>query len=67
MPQKLTKRQQQVVDLVAAGFTDAEIAVRLGIRRESVRGHIEAILHRLTLRDRQELETWTTAGREEPP
>ena len=39
----LTRRESEVLDLVAAGMGDAEIAGRLGITRPTVRAHIRRI------------------------
>ncbi|GGN39669.1 DNA-binding CsgD family transcriptional regulator [Actinoplanes campanulatus] len=48
---QLTRRQRQVLDQVAAGFTRREIAVRLGISPETVKRHIEDILARMDARN----------------
>jgi PAS domain S-box-containing protein len=41
---RLTPRQMQVLDLLAQGVGTAEIAERLGLSRETVRNHIQAVL-----------------------
>ena len=43
----LTDRQYQVTCLVACGFTNAEIACRLGIRPRTVKDHLKAVSQRL--------------------
>jgi DNA-binding CsgD family transcriptional regulator len=43
---ELTPRQRQVLDLVAAGYTNAQIARRLGIAEGTVRKHVENIHRR---------------------
>ena len=58
MVRELTERQQEIARLLAEGLSDREIAARLGIRRATMRGHIEAMLHRLALADRHELHDW---------
>jgi DNA-binding NarL/FixJ family response regulator len=42
-PESLTPQQQRVADLVADGYTDKVIAVRLHIAIRTVRHHIRAI------------------------
>ena len=55
---ELTERQRRIAALVAEGRSDQEIAADLGITARSVRGHVEAVLHRLALADRQQLAVW---------
>jgi len=45
--QNLTRRQRQLLELVAAGHTNAEIAKRLYISPPTVRKHLENIFERL--------------------
>lgn len=40
---RLTSRQRQVLELIADGLTDKDIAARLGIRYRTVRSHVEAL------------------------
>jgi len=49
---ELTSRQRQVLDLVAAGYTNAQIARRLGIAEGTVRKHLENIYRRLQVSSR---------------
>jgi DNA-binding CsgD family transcriptional regulator len=48
----LTRRQAEVLALLAAGRTDAEIAAELGISRHTIRRHVEGIYERLGVRNR---------------
>ncbi|MBV9383002.1 MAG: response regulator transcription factor [Streptosporangiaceae bacterium] len=48
----LTFRQRQLLDLVAAGYTNAQIARRLGIAEGTVRKHMENIHRRLQVPSR---------------
>lgn len=48
----LTPRQWQLMDLVAAGHTSAQIARRLGISEGTVRKHLENIFRRLQVSSR---------------
>lgn len=48
----LTQREQQVLELVAQGMSNAEIAAELIIGVETVRTHVAAVLAKLQARDR---------------
>ena len=51
---ELTPRQAQVLERIAAGMTNAEIAEDLGIGYESAKSHVSEILARLDVSTRQE-------------
>lgn len=46
-PSRLTRRQREIVALIAEGMTYSQIAVRLGIKRRTVRMHVELIAREL--------------------
>ncbi len=48
----LTKRQREILQLIADGHSTARIARQLGLSGETVRTHTKAILSRLGARDR---------------
>ncbi len=48
----LTKREQEILALIAAGNSNQEIAATLHITPGTVRVHVHAILHKLAVRDR---------------
>lgn len=48
----LTKRQREILQLLADGNSTAAVALRLGLSAETVRTHAKAILARLKARDR---------------
>lgn len=54
----LTKREQQVAELVATGLTNQEIATRLTLSRRTVEGHVEHSLTKLGLTSRTQLAVW---------
>ncbi len=55
---RLTDRQLQVVRLLAAGLTNKEVAVRLGLTPKTVMHHTVAIYQRLGVRGRSEAVAW---------
>ncbi|OAI43766.1 hypothetical protein AYO38_02525 [bacterium SCGC AG-212-C10] len=50
----LTSRQREVLDLIAQGRTNAEIATRLGISLDGAKWHVREILGRLEVDSREE-------------
>jgi two-component system, NarL family, nitrate/nitrite response regulator NarL len=48
----LTRRQQQLVPLIAQGFTNKEIACHLNISEQTVKNHIHRMLRRVGASDR---------------
>lgn len=54
----LSRREQEVVRLVAAGMTNRQIGERLFITERSAEGHLERIRNKLGVRSRTEVATW---------
>lgn len=60
----LTEREQDVVDLVASGFSNHEIAHRLFISRQTVQTHLKHLFDKLGIESRTAL---TAAAAQRPP
>jgi len=54
-PTSLTPRQQQIVDLIAQGATDREIAARLRISESTAHKHVQNALKRTQTKTRSHL------------
>jgi non-specific serine/threonine protein kinase len=57
----LSRREREVVTMVAAGMTNKEIAQRLFIAERTAEGHVERIRNKLGVRSRTEVATWAVA------
>lgn len=56
----LTRREQQVSELVAQGLSNKEIAARLVISQRTAEGHVEHILTKLGFTSRAQIARWAT-------
>jgi DNA-binding NarL/FixJ family response regulator len=54
----LSEREREVIDLLAQGYSDKEIAQRLQIKFPTVRSHVAKIFEKLRVRSRVEAATW---------
>ena len=52
---RLTDKQALVLELVAEGLENKEIAHRIGLSEQAVKEHVSALLHRLAVRNRAAL------------
>jgi DNA-binding CsgD family transcriptional regulator len=52
---RLSHRQKQVLTLLADGFTDDEIGLRLGISPRTARAHVDALKQKLGVTRRREI------------
>ena len=55
---KLTSREGEVLDLVALGLANKQIASRLGIRERTVKAHLTSIFTALGVQDRTQAALW---------
>lgn len=58
MDERLSERELRVVELVAEGFTNAQIGTRLGLTEHIVKHALIALFKRLNLRDRAHAVAW---------
>jgi predicted ATPase/DNA-binding CsgD family transcriptional regulator len=63
----LTRREQEVAELVAQGLSSKQIAARLVISRRTAESHVGHILNKLGLTKRTQLATWVTEQRASRP
>jgi len=60
---ELTKREREVLQLIARGYMYKEIAARLHISVKTVESHVSSVLRKLQLSSRHELTRWATQHR----
>jgi len=48
----LTRREQQLVELISRGLTNKEIAVELGLSEQTIKNHIHRVLRKVGVNDR---------------
>jgi len=58
---RLSKREQEVMRLIARGYTYREVASSLFISIKTVETHVSSVLRKLQLSNRHELTTWAAA------
>jgi DNA-binding NarL/FixJ family response regulator len=54
----LSDRQRMVVELVARGLTNAQVAAKLGISHRTVESHVHNVKTTLDLSTRAQLAAW---------
>jgi DNA-binding NarL/FixJ family response regulator len=60
---QLTSREQEVMRLIARGYTYREVASRLHLSVKTVETHVSAVLRKLQLSNRHELTAWAADRR----
>jgi DNA-binding NarL/FixJ family response regulator len=58
----LTKRERQVIELLAEGLSNKEIATRIHVAVHTVKSHVHNVLEKLALRSRLEVAAFSHAG-----
>ena len=64
--QRLTGRELEVAELVAAGLTNQAIASRLSVAPRTAEAHVENIRRKLQMRSRAQIAAWVTERRLRP-
>lgn len=62
----LTRREQEVADLIARGLSNRQIAAALFISEHTVESHVEHILNKLGVNARTQIAVWASASRSVP-
>ena len=52
---KITDRQRQVIELIAAGCSNVEVGERLGISTRTAKAHSDALRHKLGVPRRRQI------------
>ncbi len=60
---QLTNREQEVMRLIARGYTYREVAAQLFLSVKTVETHVSAVLRKLQLSNRHELTAWAADRR----
>lgn len=60
---RLSSREQEVMRLIARGYSYKEVAAELFISIKTVETHVSAVLRKLQLSSRHELTAWASARR----
>jgi DNA-binding NarL/FixJ family response regulator len=58
---RLTKRERDVVDLIATGLSNKEISNRLHLSTHTIRSHVHNVLEKLALRSRLQIAAYLHA------
>ena len=60
---QLSAREQEVMRLIARGYTYREVAAQLHLSVKTIETHVSAVLRKLQLSNRHELTAWATDRR----
>jgi len=56
---RMTKREREVITLIAEGLSNKEIAQRLNVATDTVKSHVHSILEKLALQSRLQIAMYT--------
>lgn len=59
---RMTAREREVIDLIAEGLSNKEIAGRLGIATHTVKSHVRNVMEKLTLHTRLQIAAYAHKG-----
>jgi DNA-binding NarL/FixJ family response regulator len=59
---RMTNREREVIELIAEGLSNKEIATRLNLAVDTVKSHVHNILEKLSLHTRLEIASYRHAG-----
>ncbi len=62
-PTPLTKREEQILQLLAEGLSNKEIAQKLYLQPQTVKNYVHLILQKLGLRSRLEVIKFLRSGK----
>ncbi|MDN5548143.1 MAG: helix-turn-helix transcriptional regulator, partial [Rhodococcus sp. (in: high G+C Gram-positive bacteria)] len=62
---RLTRREQQVAELVALGLTNRAVAEHLVISPRTAQGHVEHVLTKLGFTSRAQIAAWFVSTEQE--
>jgi len=64
---RVTRRQAEILALIATGLSDKEVAQRLGLTHGTIRTHLKRLFRRYKLHSRMEaVEAWIGTREPEP-
>lgn len=66
-PADLTRREEQILELLAEGLSNKEIAQRLYLQPQTVKNYVHLILQKLDLRSRLDVIKLFRSGKRQPP
>src|SRR2546430_3863435 len=64
---RMTERERAVFDLIADGLSNKEIAQRLHLATNTVKGHVHNILEKLALHSRLQIAAYARSGPKSEP
>lgn len=59
---RMTPREREVIDLIAEGLSNKEIATRMNVAVHTVKSHVRNVMEKLTLHSRLQIAAYVHAG-----